>query len=372
MATFHQMTDRERHARWCAASSRARPTCSSTAASSFWSPDGEVRDVADDHRAAALAENERMARSGERVMVVARRDFDPASSTPTADLLDVVQDLTLLAMVGIVDPPRAEAKAAIAKCQSAGIEVRMITGDHAVTAAAIGQELGIGGRALTGAEFAALTDEELAAQLPEIGVVARVAPEDKIRLVHALQEQSNIVAMTGDGVNDAPALKKADIGVAMGITGTEVSKDAAVMILTDDNFATIVQAVEYGRELYDNLSKYIRFQMAALVGFIATLPRRRDLLDRRRHPVLAAGGALDQLRRAGADRHRARVRQAAARASWTASRDRSPSRCSTCRSGCEPSASACSWRSPPCGCATRSRTGPTRWSPRPWPSRCSR
>jgi Ca2+-transporting ATPase len=139
-----------------------------------------------------------------------------------------------------------------------------------VTAAAIGKELGIEGRALTGAEFAALTDEELAELLPELGVVARVAPEDKIRLVHALQEQSNIVAMTGDGVNDAPALKKADIGVAMGITGTEVSKDAAVMILTDDNFATIVRAVEYGRELYDNLSKYIRFQMAALVGFIAT------------------------------------------------------------------------------------------------------
>ena len=126
-----------------------------------------------------------------------------------------MQDLTLLAMVGIVDPPRAEAKAAIAKCHSAGIEVRMITGDHAVTAAAIGKELGIGGRALTGAEFAALTDEELAAQLPDIGVVARVAPEDKIRLVHALQQQSNIVAMTGDGVNDAPALKKADIGVAI-------------------------------------------------------------------------------------------------------------------------------------------------------------
>ena len=182
----------------------------------------------------------------------------------------MVHDLTIIAMIGIVDPPRAEAKAAIAKCHSAGIEVRMITGDHAVTAAAIGKELGIEGRALTGAEFAALTDEELAERLPELGVVARVAPEDKIRLVHSLQVQSNIVAMTGDGVNDAPALKKADIGVAMGITGTEVSKDAAVMILTDDNFATIVRAVEYGRELYDNLSKYIRFQMAALVGFIAT------------------------------------------------------------------------------------------------------
>jgi Ca2+-transporting ATPase len=181
-----------------------------------------------------------------------------------------VQDLTLLAMIGIVDPPRAEAKAAIATCKSAGIQVRMITGDHAVTAAAIGHELGIVGTALTGAQFAATSDEALLEQLPDIGVVARVAPEDKIRLVRLLQQQKNIVAMTGDGVNDAPALKKADIGVAMGITGTEVSKEAAVMILTDDNFATIVKAIEYGRALYDNLTKYIRFQMASLVAFIAT------------------------------------------------------------------------------------------------------
>jgi Ca2+-transporting ATPase len=146
----------------------------------------------------------------------------------------------------------------------------MITGDHAVTAGAIGRELGIEGTALTGAEFAALSDEDLVKQLPEIGVVARVAPEDKIRLVGTLQKTGNIVAMTGDGVNDAPALKKADIGVAMGITGTEVSKEAAVMILTDDNFATIVKAVEYGRAIYDNLSKYIRFQMTALVAFIVS------------------------------------------------------------------------------------------------------
>jgi Ca2+-transporting ATPase len=138
-----------------------------------------------------------------------------------------------------------------------------------VTAAAIGRELGIVGNALTGAQFSALSDEDLLQQLPDIGVVARVAPEDKIRLVQMLQKQHNIVAMTGDGVNDAPALKKADIGVAMGITGTEVSKEAAVMILTDDNFATIVKAVEYGRALYDNLTKYIRFQMANLVAFIA-------------------------------------------------------------------------------------------------------
>ena len=181
-----------------------------------------------------------------------------------------MQDLTFLAMVGIVDPPRAEAKAAIEKCHSAGIQVRMITGDHAVTAAAIGHELGIEGKALTGAQFAAMSDDDLKKDLDNIGVIARVAPEDKIRLVRLLQEKQNIVAMTGDGVNDAPALKKADIGVAMGITGTEVSKGAAVMILTDDNFATIVKAVEFGRAIYDNLAKYIRFQMTALVAFIAS------------------------------------------------------------------------------------------------------
>ena len=144
----------------------------------------------------------------------------------------------------------------------------MITGDHAVTAAAIGHQLGIEGTALTGAQFKAKSDDELMKELPEIGVVARVAPEDKIRLVDLLQRQQNIVAMTGDGVNDAPALKKADIGVAMGITGTEVSKGAAVMILTDDNFATIVKAVEFGRAIYDNLANFIRFQMTALVAFI--------------------------------------------------------------------------------------------------------
>jgi P-type Ca2+ transporter type 2C len=210
-----------------------------------------------------------MAEGGLRVMVVARRDFDPRTFDPKGKLLDLVNDLTMMAMVGIVDPPRAEAKEAIARCHSAGIQVRMITGDHAVTAAAIGHELGIEGTALTGAQFAAMSDDELMDQLPAIGVVARVAPEDKIRLVDLLQRKQNIVAMTGDGVNDAPALKKADIGVAMGITGTEVSKGAAVMILTDDNFATIVKAVEYGRAIYGNLSHFIRFQMTALVAFIA-------------------------------------------------------------------------------------------------------
>jgi Ca2+-transporting ATPase len=236
---------------------------------SYWQPGGPEQPITEENRALALAENDRMAERGERVMVVARRDFDPRTFDARSNLIEQVDDLTLLAMIGIVDPPRAEAKDAIAKCHSAGIQVRMITGDHAVTAAAIGHQLGIEGTALTGAEFAAMSDDELVSRLDDIGVVARVAPEDKIRLVGMLQQEEHIVAMTGDGVNDAPALKKADIGVAMGITGTEVSKGAAVMILTDDNFSTIVKAVEFGRAIYNNLFGYIRFQMTALVAFIA-------------------------------------------------------------------------------------------------------
>ena len=171
----------------------------------------------------------------------------PAAFDAAGALLEEVEGLTLLALVGIVDPPRKEAKDAIARCKEAGIRVRMITGDHATTAAAIADQLGIEGRALPGTEFAALGDDELEQQVDGIGVVARVAPEDKVRLVEMLKRQGNVVAMTGDGVNDAPALKRSDIGVAMGITGTEVTKEAADMILTDDNFATIVAAVEGGR-----------------------------------------------------------------------------------------------------------------------------
>jgi Ca2+-transporting ATPase len=269
MATFHNMTD-EQGKPVVRAFVKGAPDVLIARGGSFWLPGGETRPITEENRVLALQENERMAAAGERVMVVARRDFDPATFDPKGKLLDLMQDLTLLAMVGIVDPPRAEARDAIAKCHSAGIQVRMITGDHAVTAAAIGKQLGIEGKALTGAQFKAMSDEQLMQDLDEIGVIARVAPEDKIRLVDLLQRKQNIVAMTGDGVNDAPALKKADIGVAMGITGTEVSKGAAVMILTDDNFATIVKAVEYGRAIYDNLAKYIRFQITALVAFIVS------------------------------------------------------------------------------------------------------
>jgi P-type Ca2+ transporter type 2C len=217
-----------------------------------------------------VSNNERLGKQGLRVMAVARRDLDPASFDPSGDLLSQVRDLTMLALVGIVDPPRPEAKTSIAKARSAGIQVRMITGDHAVTAAAIAGQLGIPGRAMSGADFAAMSDEEALRQIDEIGVIARVTPEHKVRLVEILKKAGKIVAMTGDGVNDAPALKKADIGVAMGITGTDVAKEAAVMILTDDNFATIIRAVENGRALYDNLMKYIRFQMGSLFAFIIT------------------------------------------------------------------------------------------------------
>ncbi len=268
MATFHNMTgdDGKPVVRGFV---KGAPDILIDRSGSYRGMNGEQVAITDENRHHALEENERLAAAGQRVMVVASRDFDPATFNPNGNLIDLVQDVTFLAMVGIVDPPRAEAKAAIAECKSAGIRVRMITGDHAVTAAAIGGELGIEGRAITGAQFAAMSDEELTKQIPEIGVIARVAPEDKVRLVSTLQAAGEVVAMTGDGVNDAPALKKADIGVAMGITGTEVSKGAAVMILTDDNFATIVKAVEYGRSLFDNLMKYLRFQMASLVAFIA-------------------------------------------------------------------------------------------------------
>ncbi len=269
MATFHEMEDGGRQVVRCFV--KGAPDVLLARSTHYLDEDGSSSPpLADGAADRVLAENDRMAGDGLRVLAVARRDFDPASFDRSGDLLELVSDLELLALIGIVDPPRKEAKDAISLCKDAGIRVRMITGDHATTAAAIAGQLGIEGRALTGAEFAALPDDELQAQVGDIGVVARVAPEDKVRLVSILKEQGNIVAMTGDGVNDAPALPRADIGVAMGITGTEVTKDAAEMILTDDNFATIVAAVEGGRGLYDNLMKYIRVQMIMLAGFILT------------------------------------------------------------------------------------------------------
>ena len=268
MATFHRMTDADGKD-VIRAYVKGAPDQLLARASMAQGPDGQTYPV-ERVRDPYMAENDRLGAQGLRVLATAQRDFDPATFDPNADLLPLVSDLHLLALVGIVDPPRSEARDAITKAKSAGIEVRMITGDHAVTAEAIARQLGIEGEAITGAEFSALSDEEADRRIDDVGVIARVAPEDKVRLVDILRRKGHIVAMTGDGVNDAPALKKADIGVAMGITGTEVSKEAAVMILTDDNFATIVRAVEQGRALYDNLMRYIRFQMASLFGFIST------------------------------------------------------------------------------------------------------
>jgi P-type Ca2+ transporter type 2C len=267
MATFHELEEGGRKVVRCFV--KGAPDVLLARSSQVRGADGS--DVpADEARDRVLAENDRLAGAGLRVLAVASRDLDRSEFHADRDLLDEVQGLTLLALVGIVDPPRKEAKDAIARCKEAGIRARMITGDHATTAAAIAAQLGIEGRALTGTEFAALSDAELDDQVDSIGVVARVAPEDKVRLVDVLKRKGNVVSMTGDGVNDAPALKRSDIGVAMGITGTEVTKEAADMILTDDNFATIVAAVEGGRGIYDNLMKYVRVQLVMLGGFILT------------------------------------------------------------------------------------------------------
>ncbi|MFI6297319.1 calcium-translocating P-type ATPase, PMCA-type [Nonomuraea sp. NPDC050790] len=214
------------------------------------------------------AANGELAEQGLRVLAVGVKDFDDLPETD--DLKATLDGIVLMALVGIVDPPRPEASAAIQQCHEAGVQVRMITGDHAVTAAAIARELDIPGKAVTGADLDELSDEELARQLPDIGVVARVTPQHKIRIVRALQDDGAVVAMTGDGVNDAPALRRADIGVAMGVTGTEVSKEAATMILTDDNFATVVEAVREGRGIYANIVKFTRFQLSTAFGFVLT------------------------------------------------------------------------------------------------------
>ncbi len=215
--------------------------------------------------------NDSLADQGLRVLAVAQRELDVDTWSEFvdsgADPIALAKNLTMVALVGIVDPPRVEARDAIADAHAAGIDVKMITGDHAVTATAIGRQLGLTGRAVTGAELEAMSDDELAEIIDDVSVFARVSPEHKLRLVRTLQTRSNVVAMTGDGVNDAPALKQADIGVAMGITGTEVTKEAATMVLTDDNFATIVRAVKQGRSLYDNIVSFVRFQLSTTLGF---------------------------------------------------------------------------------------------------------
>jgi P-type Ca2+ transporter type 2C len=211
----------------------------------------------------------RMGGDGLRVMAAGVRDLDPAAFDPDGDLLAHVSDLEVTSIVGMLDPPRDESKRAVEEARAAHIRVRMVTGDDVVTGAAIAEQLGIRGEAILGADFAALSEPERMERIEAIGVVGRVAPEHKVLLADTLKAKGEVVAMTGDGVNDAPAIKAADIGIAMG-SGTEVAKNASRMILSDDNFATIVFAVEQGRKLYDNLNKYIRFVLVMLVAFVLT------------------------------------------------------------------------------------------------------
>ena len=233
---------------------------------------GEVRTSINNYAKWIRENNEKMAKDALRVLAFAYKELDHMPSK--TEMKTIESDLTFIGMVGMIDPPRIEAKKAVEKCKKAGIKTVMITGDHKVTAVAIAKKLGIlkdENEALTGTELEKMTDEELTKNVRKYSVYARVSPEHKVRIVKAWQANGEVVAMTGDGVNDSPALKTADIGCAMGKVGTEVAKEAADVILTDDNFATIVSAVEEGRRIYDNILKVIQFLLSCNVGEVIVL-----------------------------------------------------------------------------------------------------
>ena len=267
MATFHSATDAAGRPVVRCFVKGAAPAVMARAATAL--SDGSAipwdSELSEQH----VTHMERMEDEGRRVMAAATRDLDPAGFDPDGDLLGYVTGLQMTSLVGMVDPPRDQSRDAVASAQAAHIRVRMVTGDDVITGAAIARQVGIGGQAILGADFAALPESERLARIDDIGVVGRVAPEHKVLLVQTLKKKGEVVAMTGDGVNDAPAIKAADIGIAMG-SGTEVAKNAGRMILSDDNFATIVYAVEQGRKIYDNLTKYIRFVLVLLVVFVLT------------------------------------------------------------------------------------------------------
>ncbi len=217
------------------------------------------------------SENEHLATQALRVLAVARRVIPALEFDPAGDLMVWASGWTFLGLAGLMDPPRPQAKHAIADCRRAGIQVKMITGDHQSTAAAIARELGLHGLVVSGDQLDAMSEAELARCINDIAVFARVSPAHKVKIIHALRADGHITAMTGDGVNDAPALKSAHIGVAMGITGTAVTREAATMVLTDDNFATIVRAVEEGRVVFDNIVNFVRFQLSTNIGAILTV-----------------------------------------------------------------------------------------------------
>lgn len=234
--------------------------------------DGQVEDITDDHRKRIIEVNENMASSALRILGLAYKDIDQIPNKINSE--SVENDLIFAGMSGMIDPPREEVKVSVAECKSAGIKPVMITGDYKITAIAIAKELGIleeDSEAIEGSEIGKLSDSQLAETVDKYSVYARVSPEHKVKIVKAWQAKDNVVAMTGDGVNDAPALKRANIGCAMGITGTDVSKEAADMVLTDDNFATIVSAVEEGRSIFDNIKKSIHYLLSCNVGEIIAL-----------------------------------------------------------------------------------------------------
>lgn len=239
--------------------------------------DGQIKENLEEFRKDIDINNKEMAQNALRVLAMGYKVLDHKPSAE--EVKNIENDLTYVGMVGMIDPPREEAKKAVAKCKTAGIKTVMITGDHKITATAIAKQLGIledESEAITGLELEKMSDEELEKNIRKYSVYARVSPEHKVRIVKAWQKNGEIVAMTGDGVNDAPALKTADIGCAMGVVGTDVAKEAADVILTDDNFATVVSAVEEGRRIYDNILKAIQFLLSSNVGeiivlFIATL-----------------------------------------------------------------------------------------------------
>ena len=231
---------------------------------------GQSQKMDDSFKVRIEAANDRLAKKGMRVLGVA---FRLLNQIPEVIQTDLEQNLTFVGLFGMIDPPRSEVRDAVALTKSAGIRTVMITGDHPLTASEIARQLGIAenGRVLTGIEIESLSFDELRNVVDEVQVFARVSPEHKLKIVKALQERGHIVSMTGDGVNDAPALRRADIGVAMGITGTDVSKEAADMVLLDDNFATIVSAVKEGRTIYDNIRKFVRFSVAGNIGKVLVM-----------------------------------------------------------------------------------------------------
>ncbi|GLI06971.1 calcium-translocating P-type ATPase, SERCA-type [Paenibacillus tyrfis] len=219
-----------------------------------------------------MAANEGMAKNALRVLGLAYRDLKPTERSEEETAVE--SQLVFVGLTGMIDPPRKEAREAILKCRKAGIKTVMITGDHQTTAEAIARQIGIlpqDGLALNGQQLSAMSDDDLDKRIGEVYVYARVSPEHKLRIVKSLQRQGHVVAMTGDGVNDAPAIKAADIGIAMGISGTDVSKEASALVLSDDNFATIVSAIEEGRGIYENIRKFIRYLLASNVGEILTM-----------------------------------------------------------------------------------------------------